>query len=1071
MSFFKSKYDSQAVYKLINLFSFPAILINSKLEIVAVNDLLNELLIQPPFNHLTEILAPEIFDKLEKSINSSLFKKESLLDEKVFLVKTKFPGNNYSLSIYYYPILSNDHYLLILKNNISKTAISESSDNVRISFLNSNSEIYNIIPISLMELLESVSDIIPLSFTNKNKVKNLLDTKDEIIWLKDINDNIVLANKKYFEIIGKNEKEVISLSEDFIFFPYQNVLLKHLSEYSKTNRKPILISGIKYSLNINPLFPLLIYPVADKQSKNYVFFYIILAQGFHWSKSSSAFEDAKYPLIRFNKDKKILSVTSDFKDLLDIEKHQNINNISELFDKNVLDKIEEHIISDTKDKSIYLDSNFKPSTIENCDYIFHITENQPGIYDALIYPIKQHSDLKFIISQRGKMLDYYIQNSPESIFVFDKESLKFLEVNQSTLNLYGYKREEFLKLDLIDLFSPEDFHAIIESLRNSNSQRTTQIFKQRTKDGNDIYVKFNYNEFKYNDLDSMFVIVEDVTKNIELEREILHNKELIENISDIIIETDLLGFIKYYNKNALKELGYKGDKLTETSFSSLLIDDQRGIINSELFNSRSGKINQVKTSIKKADGEFLETTITSFPIKNFKNEVISFKLLIKPELIYNLQQPEIREIVKEVIVEKPVSEFSAENRLNFLNSEFLSGVFHEILTPLNVIFGFTQEIIEGLPQLTQEQKEAVEIISQNRTKLLDTMNSVVEYSELITSRSQLNLSEFRFVDLVEKLEKQAKDISLTHGIQFTFGKISSSLKIQSDSEKLERVILGLIKIVCRLTQEKKIFLSAFPLNQDLFFISITDQYNSSSKYLTGALNKIFNLFVEPRDVSAPRLTVYLTRFFMSLLKIKFVEQIQVNDKIEYGFLLPIKLTKTESNIIEDKKDKTENKQFITDYQKINTSDLTFTKEDVLTKPIATELTKEKPSEPKFNISSLTCLYIEDQVDSQVLFKMQMKELKEIVFVSSFENALPYFKNKKFDFIVIDINLEGEYNGLDALKLIRKIPGYEKIPIFASTAYILPGNKERFISAGFTGFIDKPIFKEKIIESLSKAFQN
>ncbi len=71
--------------------------------------------------------------------------------------------------------------------------------------------------------------------------------------------------------------------------------------------------------------------------------------------------------------------------------------------------------------------------------------------------------------------------------------------------------------------------------------------------------------------------------------------------------------------------------------------------------------------------------------------------------------------------------------------------------------------------------------------------------------------------------------------------------------------------------------------------------------------------------------------------------------------------------------------------------------------------------------------------------------------------------------MIDINLQGEYNGLDALKLIHKMPGYEKTPIIAVTAYVLPGDKEKFIAAGFDDFIAKPIFREKMIDSLQKIF--
>ncbi|MCH6575568.1 MAG: response regulator, partial [Bacteroidetes bacterium] len=124
---------------------------------------------------------------------------------------------------------------------------------------------------------------------------------------------------------------------------------------------------------------------------------------------------------------------------------------------------------------------------------------------------------------------------------------------------------------------------------------------------------------------------------------------------------------------------------------------------------------------------------------------------------------------------------------------------------------------------------------------------------------------------------------------------------------------------------------------------------------------------------------------------------------------------------------------------------------------------------KLGLNHLTCLYIEDQVDSQILFKVQMKGLKDIKYAVSFEEALPLLDTEQFDFIVMDINLQGEYNGLDALKIIHKMQGYEDIPIIAVTAYVLPGDKEKFIATGFNDFIAKPIFREKMIESLEKIF--
>ena len=130
---------------------------------------------------------------------------------------------------------------------------------------------------------------------------------------------------------------------------------------------------------------------------------------------------------------------------------------------------------------------------------------------------------------------------------------------------------------------------------------------------------------------------------------------------------------------------------------------------------------------------------------------------------------------------------------------------------------------------------------------------------------------------------------------------------------------------------------------------------------------------------------------------------------------------------------------------------------------------EAISPQSLDLTKLNCLYVEDQVDSQILFKVQMKELRDVKFAVSFEEAQLVLMNHRFDFIVMDINLQGEYNGLDALKIIKTMPAFSSIPIIAVTAYVLPGDKEKFISAGFDDFISKPIFKEKMMESLEKIF--
>lgn len=133
----------------------------------------------------------------------------------------------------------------------------------------------------------------------------------------------------------------------------------------------------------------------------------------------------------------------------------------------------------------------------------------------------------------------------------------------------------------------------------------------------------------------------------------------------------------------------------------------------------------------------------------------------------------------------------------------------------------------------------------------------------------------------------------------------------------------------------------------------------------------------------------------------------------------------------------------------------------------------QPPAPKkdIDLKSLSCLYVEDQVDSQILFKVQMKELKSVQFANSVEEAMPKLESGEFDFIVLDMNLQGEYNGLDALRIIQQMPGYENKPMIAATAYVLPGDRDKFIAAGFTDFISKPILRDKMIGVLAKVMGN
>jgi len=60
-----------------------------------------------------------------------------------------------------------------------------------------------------------------------------------------------------------------------------------------------------------------------------------------------------------------------------------------------------------------------------------------------------------------------------------------------------------------------------------------------------------------------------------------------------------------------------------------------------------------------------------------------------------------------------------------------------------------------------------------------------------------------------------------------------------------------------------------------------------------------------------------------------------------------------------------------------------------------------------------------------------------------------------DLILMDIQLP-DITGEEATRLIRESPADGDIPIIALTSYAMAGDRERFLAAGCTGYIEKPI---------------
>jgi CheY-like chemotaxis protein len=75
-----------------------------------------------------------------------------------------------------------------------------------------------------------------------------------------------------------------------------------------------------------------------------------------------------------------------------------------------------------------------------------------------------------------------------------------------------------------------------------------------------------------------------------------------------------------------------------------------------------------------------------------------------------------------------------------------------------------------------------------------------------------------------------------------------------------------------------------------------------------------------------------------------------------------------------------------------------------------------------------------------------------------------------DFILLDIQLP-DISGFEVLNRIRASEGGMEIPIIAVTSYAMAGDRERLITAGCDGYIEKPIDPARFINQVQTILES
>jgi signal transduction histidine kinase len=398
---------------------------------------------------------------------------------------------------------------------------------------------------------------------------------------------------------------------------------------------------------------------------------------------------------------------------------------------------------------------------------------------------------------------------------------------------------------------------------------------------------------------------------------------------------------------------------------------------------------------------------------------------VKRELEETVMRREKRQAEKELILAKQAAEESSR-----LKSALLQNMSHEFRTPMNGILGFS-ELLNG--ELTDPRTRMMaEHILTSGLRLQQTLDSIMLFAQL-ESGIALRQEEADLTDEIARIAATQTNPIARKGLQLELpGK--SSVKIITDRHLLGRAIANIFDNAVKFTSQGTVSVDlalSGPV-QSMVTITVRDTGIGISPEKH---NLIFDEFRQAeegynRPYEGSGLGLAIARKCVSLLGGTIGVQSELGKGSTFIITIPTNTTRPE------------------------------------------EAGRKSPQQPlpetgQAGAEPPSVLLVEDNDANIELVRIYLKNDYLLDVAKDGESSLEMVRKKRYEIILMDINLGPGMDGIDAIAAIRQMEEYKKTPIIAVTGYTFRNEKEFIISKGADHYLEKPFLKKTLVDLMEK----
>jgi PAS domain S-box-containing protein len=368
-------------------------------------------------------------------------------------------------------------------------------------------------------------------------------------------------------------------------------------------------------------------------------------------------------------------------------------------------------------------------------------------------------------------------------------------------------------------------------------------------------------------------------------------------------------------------------------------------------------------------------------------------------------------------------------------SEFLANMSHEIRTPINAILGLA-ELSQRVPD-PQKISRHLRMIADSAQTLLAIIGDVLDLSKVEAGKLTLESRQFALEDVVNKVLENfnytcnEKAISLSARLAPEIPAV-----LRGDPVRLGQVLSNLVGNACKFTEQGSITIQASMAEQSLSGLSVLHFTVSDTGpgIAPEALSTIFESFRQAdssysKAYQGVGLGLAICRELTSLMGGRIWVDSTPGEGSSFHFTAA------------------------------------FESEDALA-------VQDEPDKRKLDLQVCPArvLVVEDNDFNRHVIEQYMILLgHQVVSVPDGQAALDQLRRDPFDIVFLDVQMPN----LDGLEVVRRIRSGEcgeraaDMPVVALTAYAMQGDRDRFLAAGMTGYLSKPVSLEEIQSEIAR----